>query len=121
MVSREAVENIHEYLAQTLPIERVMVCYHAGETYGDKCECRKPLPGMLIQVAKELRINLANSFMIGDRWRDVDCGFNAGCRTIFIDWAYREKLKREPDFCALDLLDAAKIIRRQEQKSHAGT
>jgi D-glycero-D-manno-heptose 1,7-bisphosphate phosphatase len=52
--------------------------------------------------------------MIGDRWRDVDCGFNAGCKTIFIDWGYGEKLKRDPDFNAHDLLDAAKLIEQLE-------
>jgi D-glycero-D-manno-heptose 1,7-bisphosphate phosphatase len=71
---------------------------------------------MLIQAAKELNIDLTSSFMIGDRWRDVDCGFNAGCRTVFIDWSYDEKLKKEPDFRALDLLNAAQIIQRQERE-----
>jgi D-glycero-D-manno-heptose 1,7-bisphosphate phosphatase len=70
--------------------------------------------GLLFQAAEELKIDLAKSFMIGDRWRDVDCGFNAGCKTIFIDWGYGEKLKRDPDFNAHDLLDAAKLIEQLE-------
>ena len=76
---------------------------------------------MLFQAAEELKINLAKSFMIGDRWRDVDCGFNAGCKTIFIDWGYEEKLKRGPDFNARDLLDAAKLIEQLELKNDART
>jgi D-glycero-D-manno-heptose 1,7-bisphosphate phosphatase len=116
LMSRDAVEEIHRYLVQALPVDRVMVCCHAGEAYGDRCECRKPQPGMLLEAAAALKIDLTHSFMIGDRWRDVDCGFNAGCKTIFIDWAYEEKLGREPDFRARDLLDAAKIIRRQHQE-----
>ena len=67
-----------------------MTCFHAGVAYGDPCDCRKPLPGMLFQAAADLKIDLAKSFMIGDRWRDVDCGFNAGCKTVFIDWGYDE-------------------------------
>ena len=76
---------------------------------------------MLFQAAEELKINLAKSFMIGDRWRDVDCGFNAGCKTIFIDWGYEEKLKRDPDFRARDLLGAAQLIEQLEQKNDART
>ncbi len=53
--------------------------------------------------------------MIGDRWRDVDCGFNAGCKTIFIDWGYEEKLNQDPDFYVRDLLNAAKLIEKLEQ------
>jgi D-glycero-D-manno-heptose 1,7-bisphosphate phosphatase len=71
-------------------------------------------PGLLFQAAEELKIDLAKSFMIGDRWRDVDCGFDAGCKTIFIDWGYGEKLKQDPDFNAHDLLDAAKLIEQLE-------
>ena len=74
---------------------------------------------MLFQAAETLRIDLANSFMIGDRWRDVDCGFNAGCKTVFIDWGYEEKLKREPDFRARDLLGAAQLIEQLEQTNEA--
>jgi D-glycero-D-manno-heptose 1,7-bisphosphate phosphatase len=48
--------------------------------------------------------------MVGDRWRDVDCGHAAGCRTIFIDRGYAEELKQQPDFRAKNLLEAAGII-----------
>jgi histidinol phosphatase-like enzyme len=51
-------------------------------SYGDPCDCRKPQ--MLFQAAEALKIDLAKSFLIGDRWRDVDCGVNAGCKTIFV-------------------------------------
>lgn len=71
-------------------------------------------PGPVVPGSRGAKINLAKGFMIGDRWRDVDCGFNAGCKTIFIDWGYGEKLKRDPDFNAHDLLDAAKLIEQLE-------
>ena len=120
-LAREVVETIHRWLLQQLPIDRVMTCYHGGAVYGDPCDCRKPQPGMLFQAAEELKINLAKSFMIGDRWRDVDCGFNAGCETIFIDWGYEEKLKRDPDFRAHDLPGAAQLIEQLEQTNDART
>jgi D-glycero-D-manno-heptose 1,7-bisphosphate phosphatase len=120
-LDRGAVETIHRWLSQKLPIDRVMTCYHAGANYEDPCDCRKPRPGLLFQAAEALKIDLAKSFMIGDRWRDVDCGFNAGCKTIFIDWGYEEKLKRDPDFSAHDLLNAAKLIEQLELKNDART
>jgi D-glycero-D-manno-heptose 1,7-bisphosphate phosphatase len=64
----------------------------------------------LLQPAEALKIDLAKSFMIGDRWQDADCGFNAGCKTVFVDWGYQETLKRQPDYRAGNLLEAAKLI-----------
>ena len=65
---------------------------------------------MLLRAAMELNIDLSQSWMVGDRWRDVDCGHAAGCRTIFIDRSYSEELKQKPDFHAHDLKDAAELI-----------
>jgi len=109
-LKKEVVEAIHETMMQHLPIDRVEVCYHAGAEFGEKCDCRKPQPGMLFAAAKVLAIDLSRSFMIGDRLRDIECGRNAGCRTIFIDWNYEEKLKHQPDHTVSDLLEAAKLI-----------
>jgi D-glycero-D-manno-heptose 1,7-bisphosphate phosphatase len=76
---------------------------------------------MLLEAAKALKIDLGRSFMVGDRWRDVDCGFNAGCKTIFIDWGYEERLKRDPDYNAPDLLGAAQLIEQIGQDDDART
>jgi D-glycero-D-manno-heptose 1,7-bisphosphate phosphatase len=120
-LAREIVQAIHVWLSQQLPLDRVMTCFHGGLAYGDPCDCRKPLPGMLFRAAEELKINLARSFMIGDRWRDVECGLNSGCKTIFIDWGYNEHLKRDPHFRAHDLLGAAQLIDQLEHKSLASS
>jgi D-glycero-D-manno-heptose 1,7-bisphosphate phosphatase len=118
---REAVDTIHRALLDQLPIDHVLTCFHAGAAHGDPCQCRKPLPGMLLRAAEEFKIDLANSFMIGDRWRDVECGFNAGCRTFFVDWGYRETLKREPDYRVDNLLAAAHLIQSLTFSSHVRT
>ena len=65
---------------------------------------------MLLKAARELDLDLASSFMVGDRWRDIDCGQAAGCKTIFIDYGYDEALQQQPDFVAANLLGAAKLI-----------
>jgi D-glycero-D-manno-heptose 1,7-bisphosphate phosphatase len=110
ILAREAVETIHSWLLQALPIDRIMTCFHGGVEYRDPCECRKPRPGMLLEAAEALSIDLAKSFMVGDRWRDIDCGFSAGCKTIFIDWGYEEALKQPPDYRVENLLEAAKLV-----------
>jgi D-glycero-D-manno-heptose 1,7-bisphosphate phosphatase len=110
ILKKGAVEEIHKRMVRELPIDRVEVCYHAGAEFGEDCKCRKPKPGMLINAANALDIDLARSFMIGDRWRDIDCGKRASCRSIFIDWGYRESLRERPDFSAANLLDAAEWI-----------
>jgi len=60
-----------------------------------------------------LEIDLGGSWMVGDRWRDVDCGAAAGCRTIFIDYGYDEKLRARPDFTVGSLSEAAEVILRE--------
>lgn len=111
---QEVVETIHEHVQRLLPIDRVEVCYHPGKGQSD-CDCRKPKPGMLLRAARELGIDLSQSWMVGDRWRDIDCGHAAGCRTIFIDYGYAEELKQPPDFRCASLLEAAGIILREPQ------
>ena len=96
--SRALVEAINQRLSDVIPfLDRVEVCFHAGEEYGEPCACRKPKPGMLLRAAQALGINLSESYLIGDRWRDVDCAHAAGCRAIFIDHRYGEQLRQPPD------------------------
>ena len=108
-MKQATVERIHKFMCQQLPIDHVEVCYHGGQGLAS-CECRKPLPGMLLKAADELGLDLRQCWMVGDRWRDVDCGRRAGCRTIFIDYGYDEALREKPDFRTKDLLSAAQII-----------
>ncbi len=76
-----------------MPLDDFFVCYHDS---GDNCACRKPLPGLLLQAAARYSVNLSSSFLIGDRWRDVDAGWNAGCKTVLIDYGYPEQEPLHP-------------------------
>jgi D-glycero-D-manno-heptose 1,7-bisphosphate phosphatase len=105
---QEVVEALNAHLRRLVPLDRVEVCYHPGGAV--ECECRKPKPGMLLRAARALNIDLAPSWMVGDRWRDIDCGHAAGCRTILIDYDYAEELRQPPDFRCRSLLEAARII-----------
>jgi D-glycero-D-manno-heptose 1,7-bisphosphate phosphatase len=108
--SKATVEAMHDHLMELIPtISRIEVCYDPG-TETPPSGFRKPAPGMLFQAARELSLDLKNSWMIGDRWRDVDCGRNAGCKTIFIDFGYRETLREKPDYIVRSFPEAVGII-----------
>ncbi len=104
---RETVEEINDFLRTALPIDDVRTCYHDS---GDACDCRKPKAGLILSAAAEHGIDLAGSFMVGDRWRDTEAGERAGCRTIFIDYAYYEKQPETVDYRVSSLSEAADII-----------
>jgi D-glycero-D-manno-heptose 1,7-bisphosphate phosphatase len=69
---------------------------------------------MLLRAAREMNLDLTQSWMVGDRWRDIDCGKAAGCRTIFVDWNYDEALRALPDFRVRSLREASDIILKNE-------
>ena len=109
--TREMVEAMHTNLRTILPtLDGIEVCFHGGATHGDPCDCRKPAPGMLQRAAAAHAIDLAQSFLIGDRWRDVDCAHAAGCRAIFIDHGYREALKERPEFTVSNFAEAVRAV-----------
>ena len=105
--SKATVEEINVYLAKHMPVDRFIMCYHDSR---DGCECRKPRPGMLLAGARDFDVDLASSYMVGDRWRDMEAGINAGCKTIFIDYGYNEKQPKIFDYKVKSLLAAANII-----------
>ena len=92
---RETVEKIHSFLKNQLPLDDIYVCWHGQD---GECDCRKPLPGMLFQAAEKYGIDLSQSFLVGDRWKDIEAGKLGGCKTVFIDCGYNEILRNEPDF-----------------------
>ena len=113
---RETVEAFNTVLVQTLPIDDIFVCYHDD---ADGCDCRKPLPGLVFQAAEKYELDLARSYVIGDRWRDIETGFAAGCRTILVDYGYRERAASRPaDARVRSLLEAIAYL-EIEQESHA--
>jgi D-glycero-D-manno-heptose 1,7-bisphosphate phosphatase len=102
---REIVEAIHRKLTAQLPLDEVRVCYHDD---GDRCDCRKPNPGLLLQAPTP---DLARSVIVGDRWRDVQAGRRAGLRaTVLIDRGYAESPVAEPDARVASLSEAVDWI-----------
>ena len=112
--SRQALDAMHQSLSASLPIDDILVCTHTDQ---DNCDCRKPMPGMLLEAARKHNIDLAASFMVGDRWRDIEAGYNAGCKTILIDYGYSERPPdRVPDLRVGSLREAADWIIRSSAK-----
>jgi D-glycero-D-manno-heptose 1,7-bisphosphate phosphatase len=106
-VSRAEVDEIHERLAELLPLDDVRVCPHDD---ADGCACRKPKPGMLLASACQHGIALERSFLVGDRWRDVGAGRAAGCTCVFLDRQYSESMPVPPDVTVRDLGEAVAWI-----------
>lgn len=101
-------------------VNGVYYCLHHPSArinkYRVRCSCRKPRPGLLIQASGEMRLDLRNSFMIGDNLSDIEAGGAAGCSTIFLgDWKcdrcrFMRARKIKPDHIAADIMEAVKII-----------
>lgn len=105
---RRALDERHRCLVRDLAIDAVEVC---GHLEGDACDCRKPRPGMLIASAARFGISLDDSYMVGDRWRDVAAGQAAGCRqNFFIDYGYSERRPDPPFTVVGSLADAVDLI-----------
>jgi transaldolase len=85
--TRETADALNHAVRSAVSLDALLVCYHDD---ADRCLCRKPAPGLLEAAASRYGIDLAASVMVGDRWRDVEAGRRAACRTVFIDYDYRE-------------------------------
>jgi D-glycero-D-manno-heptose 1,7-bisphosphate phosphatase len=112
LISRDAVEQVHARLRLQLPLDDIRVCYHDDS---DRCGCRKPKPGLLVDAAHDFDIALKASYMVGDRWRDIEAGRRAGCRSVLIDNGYEEGYEIRPDARFESLTEAADWILEQER------
>jgi D-glycero-D-manno-heptose 1,7-bisphosphate phosphatase len=76
---------MHAELRRAVPVEAILVCPHEQSA---GCDCRKPRPGMLRAAADRWGIDLRRSFLVGDRWQDVEAGRAVGCYTVLIERPY---------------------------------
>lgn len=105
--TQKEVDRIHEKLKEYVELDDIYVCPHDSI---EECHCRKPKAGMLTDASKKHDIDLSRSFLVGDRWRDVDCGKMAGVKTIFIDYQYAEDLRALPDATVGSVREAIDLI-----------
>lgn len=109
---RDLIEAMNDRLRADLQLDGVLTCYHDDS---DGCDCRKPRPGLMTHAAQQYGIDLRRSYLIGDRWRDIDAGADAGCRTVWIDRGYAERSPAAaPDARVQSLPEAVEWILRTE-------
>ena len=100
-------------------VDAIYWCSHHPEAVHEKhrcvCDCRKPNPGMILCASRELSIDCASSFLVGDKWSDIEAGSRAGCKTIMVrtghgqqEFAVREN--RSADYHVPDILEAARTV-----------
>ena len=117
------VHTVHEQMTQQLAaqharIDAIYYCPHSG---ADGCDCRKPKPGMLERAAREHRLDLRRSFVVGDRYGDIELAHRVGARGVLVRTGYGEgelawhavKWPQPPNFVAQDLVAASDWILRQ--------
>ncbi len=129
MVSREGLDKIHTLMKTRVQasggeITDIFFCPHTPE---DRCDCRKPKPGLIYQAKKRYRIDLSTAVMVGDSAKDIECARNAGCRYALLvktgNGIQAEKILKDkaihPDHVARDLLNAVHwIITRYNSPNH---
>jgi D-glycero-D-manno-heptose 1,7-bisphosphate phosphatase len=125
--TEEMIGSVHHILRGELErggarLDAIYYCAHhpsVGQPpYRLDCECRKPRPGLIRRAAQELDIDLAQSWMIGDRHSDIELARNAGVSAAFVlsgygrgEWEFqRDSWSTEPDLVAEDLLEAVRKI-----------
>ena len=87
-INKNTVIEMNNFLKKEIKLDDIFVCYHDDK---DNCNCRKPKPGLLLQASKKWNVDFKKSFIIGDRWRDIQAGEKIGCKTIFLDYKYNLK------------------------------
>jgi D-glycero-D-manno-heptose 1,7-bisphosphate phosphatase len=110
---RATVDAMHAELHRHMPLDDIKICFHNN---AHRCSCRKPLPGLLLEAAAERDIDLAASYMVGDRWRDVKAGQAAGCHTIFVDYGLAQEESVVPDAIVKSLPEAVAYILGRERR-----
>ena len=105
--TKKNVIEINNYLKKILPIKKIYTCFCSSKN----CTFRKPNPGMMIDASKKYNIDLKKSYVVGDRWKDIDAGHKVRCKTIFINKDYKEKLKEKPSYTIRYFSEIEKIFK----------
>jgi D-glycero-D-manno-heptose 1,7-bisphosphate phosphatase len=128
IVTEKFVREAHDFIGQKVAeaggrIDAFYYCPHlptaAVPEYRTECDCRKPKPGMILSAARDLSLDPARSFTVGDRWRDIEMGQVAGTQGILVETGYgkTESSRRPPQVAAVpvvaNLIEAASWILRQ--------
>jgi D-glycero-D-manno-heptose 1,7-bisphosphate phosphatase len=109
--TRAEVDRMHERLRSLVPLDEICVCPHDDP---DACPCRKPQPGMIVDAAERLGLDLARCASVGDRWRDIEAARRAGVTPIHVECHYAEPVPVGAHVAVANLPEAAAWIRQQK-------
>ena len=104
-MSAKALQQIHDNLAQRMPLDEISACVHDN---ADNCACRKPKPGLILDLAERWNIDLSRSWMVGDQDRDIASAHAANCRAVLLARPYNSGGGAE--FVVDNLLQAVDVM-----------
>ena len=114
LTPKATMEAMHDEIRRQMPIDDFFICFHVD---ADNCACRKPKPGLILDAARKHNIDLASSYIVGDRWRDVLAGQASGCKTIFVDYGFVQDQSVTADQTVKSLAEAAGLILKSDYKN----
>ena len=116
VITQQQLAGFHEKISRETGLRHFYACIHEDE---DRCDCRKPKTGLLRAAATDLDVNFEISYMVGDRWKDIQAGQELGCSCFFIDYQYSERRPLPPFSTVTSLLEAAIRIKEiTHEKQH---
>lgn len=113
LITINEIESFHKKIESETGITNFYVCPHDEI---DTCKCRKPKIGLIQNASIKLGIDLSTSYVVGDRWKDIEAGQTAGCQCFFIDYKYSEKQPMQPFIGVASLMEAAITILEGENE-----
>ena len=117
LFTEQQYRAVEAELARQIGNDLIDATYFCPHLPDDGCKCRKPSPEMILQAAREHNVDLARSFFVGDKTSDIECGRNAGVKTILVRTGYgRDTNEKSADFVAENLNEAAELIRDSNEK-----
>ena len=100
-LSRREMDRMHDFLRRSLPVDDIFVCPHDE---ADRCPCRKPKPGLLIEARFKWQLDMDRSFVVSDKWQDAEAARSAGCTSLLLDSPWIGRVHHDfvlPDFAAV--------------------
>lgn len=107
IISETELKCIHKKISLCTGIKHFYSCVHDSN---EQCNCRKPRTGLLEKASDDLGIDCSKSFLVGDRWKDIEAGQKMGCKCYFIDNNYLERRPEPPFSTVVTLYDASMAI-----------
>ena len=112
LIAKLTIKKMHQVIKKKLKIDDIYTCFHNDE---DNCKCRKPKRGLIFKAKKKWNIDLKKSYIIGDRWRDIELANKLKMKCFYIDYNYNEKKPKKYNYKVKSLLTAVRKLKTNEK------